>query len=62
MAFFRTNPSDGTVYALARLDLEDFKNNLDKMKELSAGVRDFVRKNANKAFDSLAAEEEKRGG
>ena len=55
------DPSDGTLYALARLDMAKFKNNLDKMKELNAGVRDFVRKNAEKAFDDLAAEEEKRG-
>lgn len=55
------DPSNGTLYALARLDMENFKNNLDKMKELSDAVRDYVRKNAEKAFDDLAEEEEKRG-
>jgi len=54
-----TDSSDGTVYALARLDIEGFKNSLEKMKELSAEVRDFVRKNAEKAFDKLEAEEMK---
>lgn len=55
------DPSDGTVYALAKLDFDKFKNNLDKMKELSAEVRDYVRKNAEKAFDNLSEEEQKRG-
>jgi hypothetical protein len=55
------DPSDASLYALARLDMDQFKNNLDKMKELSADVRDFVRKNAEKAFDDLSEEEEKRG-
>ncbi len=53
---------DGTVYALAQLDLEGFKNGLDKMKELSAQVRDYVRKNADKVHMDLEAEEAKRAG
>ena len=51
--------NDGTEYALAQLDMEAFKNNMDKMKELNAKVRDAVRANADKAFDDLAAEEAK---
>lgn len=54
------DPSDGTLYSLAKLDLERFKENLDKMRELNAAVRDYVRKNADQAFQSLEAEEEKR--
>ncbi len=56
-----TDPSDGTLYALAKLDVENFKNSLDKIKELSAEVRDFVRKNAERAFEDLEEEERKRG-
>ncbi|HEY4484754.1 MAG TPA: LPP20 family lipoprotein [Nitrospiria bacterium] len=56
-----TDPSDGTLYSLARLDLENFKNSLDKIKELNSAVRDYVKKNAEKSFDTLSAEEEKRG-
>lgn len=52
--------TDGTEYALAALDMETFKNNMDKMKELNAAVRDAVRANADKAFDELSAEEAKR--
>lgn len=56
-----TDPSDGTLYSLARLDLENFKNSLDKIKELNSAVRDYVKKNAEKSFEGLATEEEKRG-
>ncbi|MBI3178741.1 MAG: LPP20 family lipoprotein [Deltaproteobacteria bacterium] len=50
---------DGTVYALAQLDLEGFTNNLDKMKELNSKVRDYVRKNAGRVHMDLEKEEEK---
>jgi len=53
---------DGTVYALAQLDLQTFKDNMDKAKELSTSVRDYVRKNAEKAHMDLEKEEEKRAG
>lgn len=56
-----TEPSDGTIYSLARLDLENFKNSLEKIKELNAEVRDYVKKNAEKAFENLAEEEKKKG-
>ncbi|MFC1611378.1 LPP20 family lipoprotein [Myxococcota bacterium] len=51
---------DGTVYALAQLDLEGFTNALDRMQELNAEVRDYVRKNAERVHMDLEAEEEKR--
>lgn len=51
--------NDGTEYALAQLDMDQFKTNLDKMKELNAQVRDQVRANADKAFDELSGEEAK---
>ena len=50
-----------TQYALARLDLEKFKNSIDRMQELSSQVRDFIRKNADRNFEDLTREEEKRG-
>jgi hypothetical protein len=55
-----TDTSDDTLYSLARLDLENFKNSLDKVKELNSSVRDYVKKNAEKSFDSLEQEEQKR--
>ena len=56
-----SDPEDGTLYSLAKLDVAKFKDSLDQIKELNSQVRDFVRKNAEKAFDNLEAEEEKRG-
>jgi hypothetical protein len=49
-----------TYYVLAKLNLEEMKNNLEQAKELNAQVRDYVRKNADKLFDRLEKEEEKR--
>ena len=51
--------NDGTEYALAQLDMASFADNMSKMKELNAKVRDAVRANADKAFDELGAEEAK---
>ncbi|HET6371096.1 MAG TPA: hypothetical protein VFG95_07860 [Nitrospiria bacterium] len=53
------DPADGTLYSLAKLDLDKFKENIDKAKELNAAVRDYVRNNSEKAFNELATEEEK---
>jgi hypothetical protein len=50
----------GTYYVLAKLNLEEMKDNLEKAKELNAEVRDFVRKNADKLFERLEKEEDKR--
>jgi len=50
----------GTYYVLTKLNLEDMKNNLEHAKELNAEVRDYVRKNADKAFERLEKEEDKR--
>jgi hypothetical protein len=53
------DPDDGTLYALAELDLEGFKGSAQKMQELNSKLRDFVRENAAKSFDELSAEEAK---
>jgi len=53
------HPTNGTIYALASLDLAAFTDSLDKMKELKAEVRDYVRKNAEKAHMALEEEEAK---
>ena len=50
----------GTYYVLTKLSLEDMKNNLEQAKELNSQVRDFVRKNADRLFDRLEKEEDKR--
>lgn len=55
------DPKTNTFYVLTKLNLEEMKNNLEQAKELNAQVRDFVRKNADKMFDRLEKEEDKRG-
>ncbi len=50
-----------TIYSLAKMDLETFKEQVGQMKELNAQTRDFVRKNAEQAFERLQQEEETRG-
>ena len=49
-------------YVLAKLDLERVKDQLGQAKELNGQVRDFVRKNADRLFEKLEKEEEKRAG
>lgn len=54
------DPTDGTMFSLVKLDLEAVTKMLEQSKELDGKMRDFVRANAEKAFDELAAEEAKR--
>jgi len=49
-----------TYYVLTKLSLEDMKNNMEKAKELNAQVREYVRKNADRLFERLEKEEERR--
>lgn len=55
------HPGSGEFFALARLDLEAFKNNLDRVRELDTKVKEYIRKNADALHDELKAEEEKMG-
>jgi len=47
------------LFSLARLDLQAFQDNRQKAKELNARVREYIRQNADRVHDELAAEEEK---
>lgn len=53
------DPSDGTMFSLVKLDMAAMKKSLEDAKDLDAGIRDYVRANADKAFDELSAEEAK---
>lgn len=44
---------DNTMFSLARLDMENFKEDLNQSEEIDDNLRDFVRYNADKAFDEL---------
>jgi hypothetical protein len=51
---------NGTYYVLTKLNLQDMKDAMAQAKELNSQVRDFVRKNADRLFERLEKEEEKR--
>jgi hypothetical protein len=51
---------DGTYYALARLDLGGFMDQLDQAKELNEKVKEQVKRSAEKSFSDLESEEAKR--
>jgi len=53
------DPTDGTLFALIKLDMGAVKKSLDESKELDSKMRDYVKANAEKAFDELASEEAK---
>ena len=53
------DPTDGTLFALVKLDMAAVQASLNDSKELDSKVRDYVKANAEKAFDELAAEEAK---
>ena len=53
------DPADGTMFSLVKLDMSSVKKSLDDSKELDSKMRDYVKANAEKAHDELAAEEAK---
>jgi hypothetical protein len=55
------HPTDGTMYALAKLDIAGFTEQINNAKELNSKVREMVQKSAEKAFNDLEAEEAKQG-
>jgi len=50
---------NNVVYALIKLDMGAVQESLSQSKELDGKLRDYVKANADKAFDELAAEEAK---
>ncbi len=61
------HPLKNEAFALARLDIEEFKNVMKnyaaasgQFKQLDANLREYVQKNADKAHDELNKELEKR--
>ena len=53
------DPNNAMSYSLARLDLEEFEGQVKKMQELNANVKAYIKENAERAFDDLAAEEDR---
>jgi hypothetical protein len=54
------HPASGELFALARLDLEAFKDQFDKVQNLDKKVKDYIKENADKLHDELEKEEQKR--
>ena len=57
---WKDEKSNKTMYSLAKMDLASFKDNVNQMRELNAAARDYVRKNAERAFERLQQEEDRR--
>lgn len=53
------HPSDGTIYALARLDIQGFDSMISQHKQLSQKVKERVQRASQRAFADLEAEEAK---
>lgn len=53
------DPSDGTMFALVKLDIASVQQSLGDSKDLDSKVRDYVKADADKAFDDLSTEEAK---
>ena len=47
------------TYALAELNIDDLKSMSDKVQQLSQQMREYIKQNADKAFDALEAEQNK---
>ena len=54
------HPTKNTIFALAKLNLESFKDTVSRMNNLSEKFKEYVRKNAEKMHEELNKELEKR--
>lgn len=54
------HPVEGTIYSLARLDMEAFLGQIEKARELNAKTKEAVRKAAERSFADLQEEEDRR--
>ena len=56
------HPGRNELFSLARLDLESFKANIEKHKELSKEVREAIKERADKLHEELEQEVLKKEG
>jgi len=56
------NPDSGELFALAKVDLENFKSNLDSYKDLSNSARQAIKEQAELTFQELDKEVQKMQG
>ncbi len=55
----RSDPQHPVYYSLVKLDMSSVQSALEQTKDLDAKTRDYVKANADKAFDELSAEQAK---
>ncbi|MBQ26570.1 MAG: hypothetical protein CMH81_00280 [Nitrospiraceae bacterium] len=55
-----TDKDEDITYSLAKLDLDDFEAQIERVKAFNGEVREYLRKNAVRLFDHLGAEESER--
>ena len=55
----RSDPKAPVYYSLVKLDMAAVQSALDESKDLDSKTRDYVKANADKAFDELNAEQAK---
>ncbi len=53
------HPASGEFFALARLDLEAFKNNIEEARKINDSVRKLIQENSERLHEQLNKEEEK---
>ena len=51
-----TDPANGTLHALAILDVNGIMKSMEEAKQLNGRIRDYVRANARRAFNDLDRE------
>ena len=56
------DPRDGTMFSLAKLDLQSFMDNLSRMKDLNEKTKEYIRKDSDRLFNQLGNEEQKANG
>jgi hypothetical protein len=53
------NPSTMEMFSRAKIDLDAFKGNLEKAKELDQRVKEYIKQNADRLHDDLERQTEK---
>lgn len=53
------DPKTGEYFALARLDLDAFKDSMEKAQELNSKVKEYIKQNADRLHQELEKEEAK---
>jgi hypothetical protein len=56
------HPASGELFSLARLDLESFKDNFERVRNLDRSVREYIKENADRMHEELEKEEKIRRG